>query len=176
MTQMVESSTPRRLPPPVQRSGLADTIILVALLAVGIGVLYFALLYGPSNNQYVRIGIWVAFLVTGLLALRVLIRTLKDYQVEFFTLPSTWLILGAAMSAVVLMFSRGNAASADFSTLDVILIAAGMVLAAISLFGNVLRTNIVFGVLLTLVQLVFSGLVIIVTMAILFGRKGHEKS
>ena len=69
------------------------------------------------------------------------------------------LVAGAGITLVV---SRANAESAGLSTFDAILIAGIVLLTVLSSFSNISKTNFIFGFVLTLVQLVFSGSLILV--------------
>jgi protein-S-isoprenylcysteine O-methyltransferase Ste14 len=70
------------------------------------------------------------------------------------------------VAGVVLVFSRTNAASAELSTFDAISIAIIVLLTVLSTFSNILKTNFLFGIILTLIQLLFSGLLIVVAAAV----------
>jgi hypothetical protein len=109
-----------------------------------------------------RIGLWVAFLIAAIAAFGELVATLKDYNLRFLALPSTWTMLLVASGGIILGFSRANAPLAGLSTFDAILIAGIVLLAVLSTLSNISKTNLIFGVVLTLVQLVFSGLLILV--------------
>lgn len=166
---------PKLVPVPRDGGGLANTLKVIAAMLAGAALLYLALLYGPSDNQYIRIGLWAAFFIAAAMTFKGLRDTLNGYGVRFLALPSTWMMLVVAVAGILLGFSRANEPSAGLSTFEVILIAGILLLTVVSAFGNVVRTNVIFGVVLTLVQLVFSGLLILAALVVFKSRNQNQQ-
>lgn len=148
-------------------NGYSDTLKFIVFTAGAAALLYLALQFGSSDNQYIRIGLWVAFLTIIIMAFRELFGTLRDYNLNFFTLPSTWLMLLVAVACIFLISGRQHSA-APLSTFDVISIAAILLFTAFSLFSNISKTNFIFGFILTLIQLLFAIVLVVIFGTITF--------
>jgi hypothetical protein len=79
-------------------------------------------------------------------------------------------MLLVAIAGILLVYSRADAAG-PFSTFDVILIAAMLLFTALSVISNISKTNLIFGFILTLIQLLFSALLILTVWALSSNRK-----
>jgi hypothetical protein len=86
-------------------------------------------------------------------------------------------MLLVVLAGMLLAYSRGDTQSGNpTSSLDLIIIAAILLLAGFSLFSNISKTNLIFGSVLTLVQLLFSVLLIVVAAVVWSSRNSRPEA
>src|SRR5262245_12217410 len=76
-------------------NGIAKTLLLIAWNVCALLFIYFALKFGPGDNQLIRLGLWCGGLLSIALTLRMLVVTLREYNLRLWRLPSTWMTVGA---------------------------------------------------------------------------------
>jgi hypothetical protein len=148
--------------------GWKKTVTLIVLLVVAMSLASIAT-YLPIGHQLLRIGVWIAFLLAFAFSVGAYVDCLRAYDLQFLSMPSTWLMLLNLALVWVLSVSFGDSISLvngipwvhrtnDFGA---ILIAAIVLLFVSSVVSNIARTNLVFGVILTITQVLFSILLVI---------------
>src|SRR5687767_15098543 len=155
-------NVPRKAP------GWMATIVVVALCATAVLLFQHGLTYGAGDNQLVRFGVWAIFVFVTLAALVFFGATLAHYDVNLLRLPSTYLSLASVFLAVVLVLLRREIEPTFFFTelshFEMALLATVAAFFLSALAVNILKTNMVFGCLLTLVQVTFSVIVLVVAV------------
>jgi hypothetical protein len=137
--------------------GSWDTLKFILSTATAGGLLYLALQFGSSDNLYIPIGLWLSSLAASLLACGKLLQTLEDYNLNLLTLSSTWNMLLVAIGGGFLLM---GGVSEPLATVHVVLIAGILLFTGLSLISNISKTNVIFGIILTLIQLLLSALLI----------------
>jgi hypothetical protein len=137
--------------------GSWDTLKFILSTGTAGGLLYLALQFGSSDNLYIPIGLWLSSLAASLLAWGKLLQTLEDYNLNLLTLSSTWNMLLVAIGGGFLLM---GGVSEPLATVHVFLIAGILLFTGLSLISNISKTNLIFGIILTLIQLLISALLI----------------
>jgi hypothetical protein len=175
-----QRATANSQPMDAEPSGWAKTFLLVLFAASG-ALTYFALQYGPADNQAARIALWLGFLLCALFTIAIFVDLTRSYQLNLLTLPSTWLMSLASILAIIFLFSHGvvddgEAFGSLFRNLTDghMLLLAGLVVATISaLITNIIKSNLLFGLLLSSVQLALVVLMLAMAVAIVIIASGR---
>jgi hypothetical protein len=157
----------------VGTGGWSKTFGLIVLAVLSVVLVQWALLYGPADNQIVRIGLWLGVLVCVCMTLSFFVEAMRSYQVHFLLLPSTWLMLLALALAVGFLFAHRTVNDGELfsnwtdlfsnlTNLEVALLAGVMLCSFVSVIVNIAKTNLIFGIVLSALQLTFSVLLIVV--------------
>lgn len=133
------------------QTGRRDTFVLILWTAVAVPCFYFALQYGPLDNQYIRIGLWLGVVLGIILILRTFFAILREYKLNLLTSPSTWMMLLTAVLAVFLFNRISEHFPGGFTNPDMLMLAGILVFSVWSLISNIVRTNVIFGVILTVI-------------------------
>ena len=150
--------------PPVGRGGFRDTIGLIVSTTAVVLLTYLAGQFGTGDNQFLRLGLWIFVILAAIYALVKFLSVTKDYEINLLTMGSTWwMLLTAILIGILLLY--GSHGSNDYSTFDMVMFAAILVLSGMSLIYNISKTNLLFGAILTAIQLVFSILVIAIILS-----------
>jgi len=138
-----------------------QTIGLIVWMAIAGVACQFALTYGPTDNQGIRLGLWIGVFASVIMALVMFAALLRFYRVNLLYLPSTWiLLLDVVLIAILLYGSQGTNAQQGFSTFQIAMAALILLTVGFALFLNIVKTNLLFGVILTITQLALSILVV----------------
>jgi hypothetical protein len=95
------------------RSNWSNSLVLFSVTAAAVVLTYYALIFGPDDDQLIRFGLWVGATITSIAALVYLFITLDGFDVKLSRAPSTYLSVGAMLSAVIFVVMRGDAIQAD---------------------------------------------------------------
>lgn len=138
-----------------------QTIGLIIWMAIAGVVCQFAVAYGPTDNQGVRLGLWIGVFASIIMALVMFAALLRFYKVNLLYLPSTWILLLDVVLIVILLYgSQGTNGQQGYSTFQIAMAALILLTAGFSLFLNIVKTNFLFGIILTVIQLALSILVV----------------
>jgi hypothetical protein len=190
ITQRIDTPVPKRstatdIEPTSKIVGWKKTFQLVGLLSASIFLISLAL-YVPTNNQILQIGVWIAFLISSILTVGTCVDLLESYSVKFLSLPSTWLMFLnlILMWAFVSYFGsnfldlvRGASWAHQLNSTGTLLLAGMILLIVASFISNIGQTNVLFGILLTIFQFVFSIILIVAffLIASTFGAKNKRR-
>lgn len=138
-----------------------QTVGLIVWMAVAAGVCEFALTYGPTDNQGIRLGLWIGVFASVIMALVMFTTLLSFYRINLLYLPSTWvLLLDVVLIAILLYGSQGTHAQQGYSTFQIAMAALILLTVGFALFLNIVKTNLLFGIILTVIQLALSILIV----------------
>lgn len=154
-------------------SGLVTTFVLLGFTLLSTLCLYYALQFDREANQTIRISLWIAFVASAIFAIGAFVGGLDTYKIRFLRLPSTWLTLLTVLLAIILAWMR-RGETGSLTDAQMFLLAAISALSIFSLISNMIKTNVVFGVLLTIIQLMFSLLIVVIIFLVMARSKGPE--
>jgi len=129
-----------------------ETLSMIALLVLWVALFLSTFGRGPTD-QTVLIGLWTAFMITSIASLVIFSQLLRSYRTNLLTIPSTWLVTSAFALFVVLLWIGFSAE--PLSNVQIFLISAALLAVVVSLLTNIRGTHLVFGLVLTAVQLLF---------------------
>lgn len=92
-----------------------QTIGLIVWMAIAGVVCQFAVAYGPTDNQGVRLGLWIGVFASIIMALVMFAALLRFYKVNLLYLPSTWILL---LDVVLIRLTRHQRSARLFNVSD----------------------------------------------------------
>jgi hypothetical protein len=161
----------------IKTFSVAWTVILLAACAVSILFAYYATSYGVEDNQIVRLVLWIGFICFVILTIVVFKLILSAYNVGLLTLlVSTFgAVLCVLLFAGFAMTHKGDGGLfSDIGSLRMFILAGAILCLIFTVVTNVLKTNVLFGIVLTVTQLAFSVLLICVVYALMAARAPHR--
>jgi len=165
--------------PSTTASGWAYTALFLMVLGVGASCLYFGILSQPSHDPILRLAVWSGFVICTVFAIYIFFLTMRIYDVRLWRLPSTYLMLLVIilLLAVSTTFIDNPGRIQQFQlnaqtpNWVMLWIASVLVLVILSLIINIVKTNLVFAVLLTLTQLFVIFLILAVVATVFDSSK-----
>ncbi len=118
---------------PVGSGGLRDTVALIASTVAVVLLTVLAGQFGPGDNQFLRLSLWVLVVIGAIYALVKFFSVTKDYKINLLTLGSTWwMLLTEVLFGIFLLWGHGSNGLSSFG----MMLLAGLLVLSVKARGS----------------------------------------
>lgn len=158
------------------------SVAVLGLIALTIALVNEALTFGAGDNQYLRFALWIEITIASMAALIFFTLALNDFGIRLLSEPSTYLsVLAVLLTAVFCVIRREHISwesvgtyFQNLSNVEMLILAIINVLIVFSLMLNIRATNVLFGIVLTVVQMALSVLLLLLVALLVLLAADHK--
>ena len=149
-------SSVEEIPNKEMSAGAAYTSMVLFCLLVSCACSYAAYLgYFSESNTYVRITYYVVYIFSVILMMGSFVNALEAYEYSFWKSGTTYGSQLVMISLIMILFFNPNGGPIAWVESQIVLATFASVVSVICLLLNIGKTNLIFGLMLTFVQVFF---------------------